>query len=243
MDNYLQNNKSFLFLYNDSIIVFLMRQSRGISMEKEYKYYLKIALLGVGFLSITFYFLHVILGTINYPGYDFLTQAVSDLTADGSPSKEIARTFSTLYGIFSSFLAIGLIYTFRNENYKLLKWGIYMISLMYIVSAIGYGLFPLSSSHDVVGFQDIMHIVVTILVVLLTIGSLIILMIAFKKIKERTYFLLTLITFLLLMIGSISTGLVPPSIFGLAERLSVFSVVIYIGVISIFNYTYQEKRK
>lgn len=185
-------------------------------------------------LAIIFYFIHVILGTINYPGYDSLAQAVSDLTSDDSPSKMIARFFSTLYGLFSSLTAVGLIYVHRRTKVKSLKLGIYLLSCMYIISAIGYGLFPLSDNN----FQNVMHIIVTIIVVLLTIASLILLMIAFKKIDKIVYFYLTLLSFILLMAGAISTNFVPEAYFGLTERFSVFTVVIYIGIISFFNYEY-----
>ena len=51
-----------------------------------------LALMGV--VGTIFYFLHVILGEINYPGYQPLAQAVSDLTAATAPSREIASALS-----------------------------------------------------------------------------------------------------------------------------------------------------
>ena len=211
-------------------------------MNKERIYLnLNVVLLSVGVLAVIFYFLHVILGSINYPGYDFLSQAVSDLTSDSSPSKVIARFFSSFYGILSSLVMIGFLYTFRNEKIKILKIGVYLLSSMYIISAVGYALFPLSSDTNINNFQNVMHIVVTIAVVLLTISSLILLAISFKKINKLPYFILTVLTFAVLMIGSISIGLVPKAYFGLAERFSVFSVVLYLLVISYFNYDYHKK--
>ena len=202
---------------------------------------LNVILLSIGILSVIFYFLHVMIGQMNYPNYDYLSQAVSDLTSDSSPSKGIARFFSSLYGILSSLVMIGFLYTFRNENVKILKIGVYLLSSMYIISAVGYALFPLSSDTNIHHFQNVMHIVVTIAVVLLTISSLILLAISFKKINKLPYFILTVLTFAVLMIGSISIGFVPKAYFGLAERLSVFSVVLYLLVISYFNYDYHQK--
>ncbi|MCF7931120.1 MAG: DUF998 domain-containing protein [Acholeplasmataceae bacterium] len=195
-----------------------------------------IVILIAGILSIIFYFLHVILGSMFYPGYNPLTQAVSDLTSDGSPARSIARTYSSLYGITSSIVSIGLLYVFRSEQNKLLKIGIYLLSIMYLTSAIGYSLFPLSSNENIVTFQDVMHIVVTIIVVLLTIAALIVLILAFKKANRNLYFIITIIVFIFLMLGAILTNLVSPNYFGIAERLSVFSIVIYVGIISCFNY-------
>jgi len=53
----------------------------------------------LGIFSVILYFLHVILGEAFYEGYNPLAQAISDLTALNSPSKNIARLFSMLYGI------------------------------------------------------------------------------------------------------------------------------------------------
>jgi hypothetical protein len=192
-------------------------------------------------LGIIFYFLHVILGTINYPGYDSFHQAVSDLTSDDSPAKTIARTMSGFYGVFSSLVAIGLIMTFRKDNNKLLKLGIICLGVMYLVSAIGYALFPLSSSNNISDFQNIMHIVVTGLVVFLTVLAIAMLIISFYRLKLKIYFLLSVITFLMLMLGAILTNVVSIEYFGLVERFSVFSVVIYLGIIAYFNYEYHNK--
>lgn len=202
-----------------------------------------IIILIVGILSVLFYFLHVILGSMNYPGYDPFTQAVSDLTSDDSPSRSIARTFSGLYGICSSAVSIGLFYMFKSEKNKPMKIGIYTLGMMYLTSAVGYALFPLSSNENLASFQDIMHIVVTILVVLLTIISLFILIFTFKKTKQTFYFIMTVIIFSFLMLGAVLTNLVAPNYFGIAERFSVFSVVFFVGIISYFNYDYHRKKE
>ena len=75
-----------------------------------------IPLLGI--FSVIFYFLHVILGEIFYEGYNPLAQAVSDLTASNSPSKNIARLFSMLYGICAVSFSIGFFEYLRNKINK-----------------------------------------------------------------------------------------------------------------------------
>ena len=47
-----------------------------------------------GILSAVFYLLHDIIGAANYPGYDWKSQAVSDLTATDAPSFAIAGGFA-----------------------------------------------------------------------------------------------------------------------------------------------------
>lgn len=202
-----------------------------------------IAILIAGFASVIFYFLHVILGSMSYPNYNPFAQAVSDLTSDDSPAKTIARTYSGLYGFTSGIVSIGLLFVFRSEKNKLLKIGIYMLAIMYLISAIGYALFPLSSSEVVITFQDVMHMIVTIIVVLLTISALIVLILAFHKTKRSLFLVLTIVTFLLLMLGAILTNVVSPDYFGLVERMSVFSIVIYVVVIAYFNYDYHHRKE
>jgi hypothetical membrane protein len=54
-----------------------------------------------GVAACVFYFMHVFIGAANYPGYDWVKQAVSDLTAEGSASYMVATRYTTLYGTFS----------------------------------------------------------------------------------------------------------------------------------------------
>lgn len=56
-----------------------------------------------GILSIIFYLLHDIIGAMNYPGYNWLSQAVSDLTATDATSFVIASGYVTVYKIFRLF--------------------------------------------------------------------------------------------------------------------------------------------
>lgn len=196
----------------------------------------------IGIIAIVSYFLHVILGSMNYPGYNPLSQAVSDLTSDESPSKDIARLFSSLYGIFSSLLSILLIIIYQKEKNRRLKYGIILLSIMYITSAIGYAFFPLSS-QDMGEFQNVMHLVITMIVVLLTIAGMIFLMIAFYKMQLKMFFLLTVTAFILLLFGAVLTGIIPKEYFGVAERFSVYTVVLYVGVITYFNLVYQQMKK
>ena len=52
----------------------------------------------LGIANAVFYLLHDIIGGLNYPGYNWMEQAVSDLTAVDSPAREIAKIFTGLHG-------------------------------------------------------------------------------------------------------------------------------------------------
>lgn len=101
--------------------------------------------------------------------------------------------------------------------------------------------FPLSTSSDIISLQDIMHIVVTALVVLLTVIALVLLVISFYILKLKKICFYFLFPVQIIIVSADLTNLVPPAYFGLLERFSVYTEVIYIGIISWFNFSYKNK--
>lgn len=96
---------------------------------------------------------------------------------------------------------------------------------------------PLSDSGKAIDtFQDIMHVyVVTVGVVLLSIVSLVLIILAGIKSKDiRTISIWAGITFIMMLIGAIGTGIVPSKYFGIVERFSVFSVAIFNAILGIY---------
>ena len=149
-----------------------------------------------GILSIVFYLLHDVIGAVNYPGYRWMRQAVSDLTATDAPSFIIARALSGIHGIFTGICCAFLSVMAMNAR-KSLKIGIYLLTAMHGVSAIGYSLFPLSGSGYDGSVQSFIHVyVVTILVVLLSIISLILIAVGSFRDGKRALGILASATFL-----------------------------------------------
>jgi hypothetical membrane protein len=195
-----------------------------------------------GIVAAVFYFLHVYFGIQNYPNYSSMSQAVSDLTATDAPSFVVASRFSALYSMFAVVGCTFLCLIVTNQINKTFRLGVYLYTIMNWVSSIGYTLFPLSGKGYQGTFQDIMHFyVVTIAVVLLSIVSLILIFIGGRRNKEtKVIAILGLITLLLMFLGSIGTGVAPKEYFGVLERFSVFSVVIYTSLLGLFGYTYKD---
>ncbi|MBN2086685.1 MAG: DUF998 domain-containing protein [Anaerolineales bacterium] len=197
-----------------------------------------------GVIAAIFYFLHVLLGTLNYPGYDSLSQAVSDLTAVDSPSYQVASGLSNIYGALACLCCTIVIILIKREKSKLFKAGIVLYTIMNWVSFIGYTLFPLSGKGFIGTIQDIFHFyVVTIMVVLFSIVSLIFIFISgMKTEKYRALGVMGLIALILMFVGSLGTGLAPKEYFGLMERFSTFSVVLYTAVVGIFGFRFQGEK-
>ncbi|MFN8382520.1 MAG: DUF998 domain-containing protein [Anaerolineales bacterium] len=195
-----------------------------------------------GVIAAIFYFLHIYYGIQNYPAYSSLSQAVSDLTATDAPSFVIASRLSALYSMFAVLGCTFLCLIVTNQINKTFRLGIYLYTIMNWVSSIGYTLFPLSGKGYQGTFQDIMHFyVVTIAVVLLSIASLILIFIGGRRNKEtKVIAILGLIALISMFFGSIGTGAAPKEYFGIFERFSVFSVVIYTAVLGLFGFAYKD---
>jgi len=195
-----------------------------------------------GVFAFVFYALHVLYGTKNYPGYDWIKQAVSDLTATDAPSYIIASRFTALYGALSCLCCVILCLLLHNGESKVFRIGIIFYTIMNWVSFVGYTSFPLSSSGYKGTFQDIMHFyVVTISVVVLSIASLVLIIVGgLKKNNHIVIGVLAILALASMFFGSIGMGIFSKEIFGLLERFSVFSVVIFTGVLGIWGFNKQN---
>ncbi|MGN0665511.1 MAG: DUF998 domain-containing protein [Huintestinicola sp.] len=179
-----------------------------------------------GPLAFVCYLLHDILGSINYPGYDPFTQAVSDLTAENAPSLWIARPLSTLYGLFSIVCVISACIFLRKKINTAQYIGVIVFAVMNLISAVGYSLFPLTGSGTPDGFQNKMHIVVTIAVVATSIISLLFIIVGgFLKKSDKAMTIAAAAAFLLMAGGAVGTNIAPASIFGIVERFSTYAAV------------------
>lgn len=182
----------------------------------------KLGLLGiVSFLSYT---AAVVFSPLAYPGYNWMAQAVSDLSAADAPSLALWNQLSALYNVCEVVCATVVCIGMQGRKTKLLRTGIYMFAVMEWISAIGYRMFPLSSSGYTGAFQDIMHMVITAAVVLLSIISLVLIIIAGIKNKAcRSYGICAGIALFMMLVGAMGMKIVPADYFGIIERFSVFA--------------------
>ena len=124
----------------------------------------------------------------------------------------------------------------RMISSRLFRVGIYLFAGINLVSNVGYAMFPLADSgKEIASFQEIMHMAVTILVVLLSIASLICLIVnGFRNRQTKGIGVWAGIGLLMLMAGSIGTGIVPAEYSGVAERFSVFAAVGFNAVLGLY---------
>ena len=183
----------------------------------------RLGLLGVvSFLSYT---AAVVFAPLAYPGYNWMAQAVSDLSAANAPSLALWNQLSALYNVCEvvcvTVVCIGIQ---GRKTTKLLRSGIYLFAVMEWISAVGYRMFPLSNSGYAGTFQDVMHMAVTALVVLLSIVSLVIIIVAGAKSKScRSYGVCAAVALAMMLVGAMGMKIVPAAYFGVVERFSVFA--------------------
>jgi len=204
----------------------------------------------LGIVSLLSYTAAVVFSPLAYPGYDWKSQAVSDLSAVNAPSLGLWNQLICLYGI-CGIACITLVCVFiQGKLSRSLRVGIYLFTAMQWVSAVGYGMFPLSDSsytekaQDVSDaltmmlagpVQDIGHIVVTVLVVLLSIASLLILMAGgYRKKRYTSLAVWATVALVMMFAGSIGTGAAPKEIVGIFERFSVFAATGFNAVLGIY---------
>jgi len=190
-----------------------------------------------GIVSFLSYAIAVIFAPSAYPGYDWMSQAVSDLSAANALSLALWHQLSSLYGVAGMVCIMMACVAIQGKWSKVLRLGIYTFAAMFWVSTIGYAMFPLSESGGTgAAFQDTMHIVVTALVVPLSISAFVLVMIGgYGKKRFISLAVCASVALFLMFVGGIGTGVAPSEYFGLFQRLSnLVSVNGFLAVLGIF---------
>ena len=195
-----------------------------------------IGLLGiVAFLS---YLAALIFSPLDFPGYNWMEQAASDLSADSAPSRHLWDQLSALYDAGSVVCAtcIAIYVSEKKISTKLFRLGIYLFTIMNWVSKVGYQMFALSDSgKEIAGFQEAMHMVITAIVVLLSIVSLIMLIVSGCRHKEvRGPGIWAAVALAMMFMGPIGMGAFHKEYFGIFERFSTVAAVGYNAVLGVY---------
>ncbi|MGG5372102.1 DUF998 domain-containing protein [Enterococcus sp. AZ196] len=192
-----------------------------------------LGLLGV--IALLSYAAAVVFSPLAYPGYDWMAQAVSDLSADNAPSRIVWNQLSSLSGVGSVVSITMMCVYIQGKLTRPLRVGIYLFAGMMWLSAVGYAMFPLTDSGFAGTLQDIMHVVVTILVIVLSIASL--LLIIFNAVRSKKYRSLAVwgaIALFFMIAGSIGVNAAPSQYFGIPERFSVFAAMGFNAVLGVY---------
>ena len=202
----------------------------------------RLGLLGI--VSLLSYTAAVVFSPLAYPGYDWMAQAVSDLSAANAPSLALWNQLSALYNVCEVVCVTAVCVGLQGQKTKLLRTGVYLFAVMEWSSAVGYRMFPLSDSGYAGAFQDVMHMVITALVVLLSIASLMLIIIAGARDKGcRSYGVCAATALGMMLIGAVGMKLVSAGCFGVVERFSVFAATGFNAALGIHLFCMGAKEK
>ena len=190
----------------------------------------------LGLVSLLSYAAAVIFSPLAYPGYDWMAQAVSDLSADTAPSRVLWNRLSALYMPCGIVCVTLCCITVKGHFNRALRAGVYLFALMNWISAVGYAMFPLTQAGISGQLQDVMHLIITAAVVLLSIVSLT--LIAYGGLRQRACPVLgrwALAALSLMIAGAVGTAVAARAYFGIPERFSVFACTGFTAVLGIFE--------
>jgi hypothetical membrane protein len=194
-----------------------------------------------GPIAVLLYLIHVVWGGLAWPGYNPMTQTISELTGSTSPNATALTVLTTTYGVGMVICAIGVVLTMPQLTAPTTtRVGAILLLVMTAASLIGYGLFPLDLSGAVDSFQNLGHYVVTGIVVLCTLGSVWLVGIGLSRTSAHRR--LGLFSVVCASIITIFGGITPAAIAqgwpisGLTERINIFTLLAWVCVLAVYLY-------
>ena len=203
----------------------------------------------LGAISFLSYTAAVVFSPLAYPGYNWMSRAVSDLSAINAPSLGLWTQLAALYGLCGITCVTVVCVFIQGKLNRGLRVGIYLFAIMQWIAGVGFTMFPLSDAEYTeaasdafnavsamsANFQDTMHIVVTAFVIVLSIVSLSFIIVGgYRKKEYASLATWASIALFLMMIGGVGTGVVPKEIFGVFQRFSNFSAVGFNAVLGVY---------
>ena len=195
----------------------------------------RLRMLGIlGIISLLSYTAMVVFSPLAYPGYDWLSMAVSDLSAEGAPSEELANQLNALFGPCGLVSIMAVCVGVAGCKSKVLKLGIYFFAVMEWACNVGYSLFLWVNDAPTSNPQNVMHLAVTVLVVVFSLVSLVLVAIGAGKENIKSLSIGAIVCLATMLIGPMGTAFLPKAVFGLFERFSTFSAVVFNAVLGIY---------
>jgi hypothetical protein len=193
-------------------------------------------LLPCGILAALLYVTADVFGGLRYEGYDFTSQAISELMATGAPSESFVDPLFIAYGLVVVAFGMGVLRVAAAGDRALRIAGALLIgyAVLCLTGPIFFEMRPRGTgSLD----TDRAHIVLTAVLVLLTLLAIGFGAFALGK-RFRAYSLATLV--ILLVLGAVSgpygarlaAGEPTPG-FGIIERVLVYSSVLWVAVFGV----------
>jgi hypothetical protein len=195
---------------------------------------LTVPLLACGLLSSLLYLAADVLAAQRFPGYDYASQAISEMSAIGAPTADLLAPLYRAWSLLFLAFAAGLWRLGRTR--RPLRWSAGLLVAVAIVGA-GFALFPMNQRSAEPTFSDTMHLLVAGITMLLLTGAILAGARAFGPVFRR-YSIATaalmLLFFALSMrdVPNVAADLPTPYL-GLNERISMAAWLLWIAILSV----------
>lgn len=202
----------------------------------------QIQALGVfGAIAPVIYVLADVIGGLLWPGYSHYSETVSTLTSTGAPNQEILVPLFAIYNICVILLALGLYY--GVEDGKPL-WG---STLLAVAGIGGLALFAFPQDYPQgppVTFTGTMHVVGAGIIAFAALAAMVAFGLQLRHNPRWTSYARFSIIMLpiAIVLGAFGAISITTPYAGLAERLSIGSILFWVEILSIGLITSQSKR-
>ena len=190
---------------------------------------MKRGLLICGILSSMLYVGMNVLVPLNYPGYDFASQTVSELSAIGAPTRRLWLILGSVYAVLYACFGIG-VRRFGGSNRTLRAAG-GSILLMALLSVYWP---PMHMRGEAFTFTDVLHIAWTMATVILMVSAIALAAIS----RGRRFQIYSVATISVMLIFGTVTGLsssrismnLPTPWVGVWERVSIAAFLLWVAL-------------
>jgi hypothetical protein len=212
-----------------------VESSGGIIRRAWHGKRMQMWLLSAGIGAVGIYAAGDLLSGLLYEGYSFKDQAISELSAYGSAVRPLAVTWIAMHNLLGIALAVGV---WRSAGHsRALRWTAGFLLAACVITAPLHPFFPMSSRGMQTGFNDTMHIVLTMAFGLLVFGA-----VAASAVGIRGWFrLYAIASLVVIMLFAALTGPsmselgnnLPTPWLGAFERINAYTTFAWMVVLAV----------
>lgn len=137
----------------------------------------KKSLLLAGVTAVVVYAIGDVLSGLLYDGYSYLNQAISELSAFGSPVRPLMVTVILIHNVLLLVFGIGLLRVARRRS---VWWiGALLVAEFVLVGIPTHTFWAMSSRDMATGFNDMMHITLSVVFSLLVVAMMVLSAVAY----------------------------------------------------------------
>ena len=148
---------------------------------------MKNSKLGIfGLISFLSYMAIVVFSPLAYPGYDWMRMAVSELSAVGATSADLANRLNCLFAPCGLVSIMAVCVAVANNPSKRFRYGVYCFAAMEWLCSVVYTCFPWVSEAANTDPRNVMHLLVIVLVIVFSLAVLVLILLGATKVDQQS---------------------------------------------------------